>query len=69
MALVYIEIDDEGNVQTASTTNPELINYNPNDKSTPNYEYEFELTWEQIEELWKYRIVNGELVLKEEWNI
>lgn len=64
MPMVYIAVNDNGNVETASTTNPDLINYAPNDENIPDYQYEFDLSWEQIEELWKYKIADGNLILR-----
>lgn len=66
MPMIYIAVDNKNNVQTATTTDPKIINYAPNDNNIPVYQYKFELTWEQIEELWKCKIENGELLLRED---
>lgn len=59
MITVWISVDDDGNISQAGTTPPELI---PGD-NVPDFQYSFEMTWEEYEELWKYKIVDGELVL------
>ncbi len=63
MPIVYIATDEEGNITSGSTTPPEQIP-KVEGEEIPNYQYEFNLTWEQIDELWKYKIENGELVLR-----
>jgi hypothetical protein len=63
MPVFYIATDENGNIVSGSTTHPDAIPKGEGEQ-IPNYEYEFDLTWEQIDNLWKYKIVNGELVLK-----
>lgn len=60
MTTVYVSVDDEGNIIRATTTVPDKITYAENDE-IPDFQYQFELTWEQIEDLWRYRVVGGEL--------
>jgi hypothetical protein len=62
MINTWVAIDENGIISAASTTSPDQIS----GENVPNYQYEFELTWEQIEELWRYKVVNGELVLRED---
>ena len=63
MPKVYIATDENGNITAASTTSPDDNNYVENDL-IPNYQYEFYLTWEQIDELWRYKVVEGQLIMK-----
>jgi hypothetical protein len=60
MINTWVAIDANGVITAASTTSPGQVS----GENIPNYQYEFLLTWEQIDELWRYKIVDGELVLK-----
>lgn len=62
MPLTFIATNEDGDIIAASTTDPKSMVY-AEIHSIPEYQYQFDLTWEQINELWNYRVVNGELIL------
>lgn len=63
MVKVWVCVEEDGSICTATTTSPDKIPKSEGEV-LPNYQYEFEMTWEQLDELWKYKVENGELVLK-----
>jgi hypothetical protein len=60
MPTVWLAVGSNGEITAGGTTPPQLVEGD----EKPNYQYQFDLTWEQIEELWKYKVVDGQLVLK-----
>jgi len=54
---IWVAIDDRGYITTGSTTNPEWIEGD----NIPNYTLTFELTWDEIDNLWMFYVVDGVL--------
>lgn len=50
-------VDDGGYIVAASTTNPDWVEGD----SKPNYTLVFELTWDEIDNLWQFYVVDGVL--------
>jgi hypothetical protein len=60
MVKTWVFTDTDGNIVSASTTDPALVQ----NGIVPDYQYEFDLTWDQIDDLWRYKVVDGQLVMK-----
>lgn len=63
MPVIYIATDENGNIVSGSTTHPDSIPIGEGEQ-IPDYKYEFELSWEQIDSLWEYKIAGGNIVSK-----
>ncbi len=61
----WVAVDDDGNIGSGSSTDPEMKIIAPGEE-LPDFNYVFNLTWDEINELWKFKVFNGELIEKEE---
>jgi hypothetical protein len=63
MTMLWLAVDNDGNITAGSTTPPELIPMFPGDK-IPTYNYSFDVSRELINDIWRYKVVDGELIAK-----
>lgn len=61
---VWISVDDEGNIKGATTTDPSLLDLTQGDNSPVYSVLKENLDFETLEQLYLYKVVEGDLVRK-----